>query len=57
MGVNYARVHACLQENSIGSLHVFLRKKKGADGALPLIIKEKDTKPIGPGLAAGTGVR
>ena len=57
MGVNYARVHACLQENSIGSLHVFLRKKKGADGALPLLIKEKDTKPVGPGLAAGTGVR
>ena len=54
MGVNYARVHACLQENSIGcSLHVFLRKKKGADGALPLLIKEKDTKPAARDLQPG----
>ena len=50
MGVNYARVR-----KFIGSLHVFLRKKKGADGALPLLIKEKDTKPAAR--AAGTGVR
>ena len=53
MGVNYARVHACLQENLIGSLHVFLRKKKGADGALPLLIKEKDTKPAARDLQPG----
>lgn len=48
MGVNYARVR-----KFIGSLHVFLRKKKGADGALPLLIKEKDTKPAARDLQPG----
>ena len=34
-------------------IHVFLRKKKGADGALPLLIKEKDTKPAARDLQPG----
>ena len=29
------------------------RKKKGADGALPLLIKEKDTKPAARDLQPG----
>ena len=35
------------------AVHVFLRKKKGADGALPLLIKEKDTKPAARDLQPG----
>ena len=49
MGVNYARV----RKFGWWSLHVFLRKKKGADGALPLLIKEKDTKPAARDLQPG----